>query len=383
MPELPCNSYHVKLQVRVSEEVRCFYEKFGRCIFNLKKVQEKCPIPCNTIKSCECDSDSTSSEPTTTALPTTTEAESCSSDTVQCELKSYIMAVEFDKCDCTKATFTLFVTFGNKELLCSDAPCCVSNESHCDKIFSDKYSICVGIHDYFHLVSTFVINSLPHGILSTGVVNDAYRYEIFRLNKKEDCCESANPECFNIIFPMTENLKNMAFDLKLGGTAVKQIINTEVKIKVRVIGTSARNCSASFPALMVFNKTNCTACLEVCFDDVKCLKKGYEYAFKHDNKCECRCKKEQCAVKHLDDMSLEEIICIFKRFDVVGLSKCTEKTLLSFQICHGPRHIECCEEALSDPSCCTDDSESSDNLCLCPTFKVVSNVSAFSYQFVC
>ena len=77
---------------------------------------------------------------------------------------------------------------------------------------------------------------------------------------------------------------------------------------------------------MSYDADKCEAILEVrtdkCFFDTNT--KGYEYLFNIDpNDC-CVCSPT------LSDMAMT------RRYEVRGVSKCTEKALLTFDICYNP-----------------------------------------------
>jgi hypothetical protein len=100
---------------------------------------------------------------------------------------------------------------------------------------------------------------------------------------------------------------------------------------------------------MSFNTTTCTACLEV--DTTKDYSSMVE-GFKHLYDCGS-VQSEQMASKIMNmNNNPFEILSTFRHYDVKGVSKCTETTLLSLDICAVPlkpvRLVECTDVIVLD-----------------------------------
>jgi hypothetical protein len=314
---MSCEAYQVKLQVNVSDDIRCLYDKLGKVkeLFNLEKAQCK-PSVCSAMPPVVCD-------------------EECDE----------ILSVEFDKCDCNKAIFMLKVWIEKKD---------VSNECQNDcPIFIDvgplakaKYSITMGGHglmqNYRNHIATFIVYALGDDVISSGVVNDCLSYEIFRCDCSAPLARCDEPSaqvsacdanCFRVILPLTKDLLCLVPDFKVGGMLANEIISQAVSTKVRIVGYPMNNCpSIAIPALLTFDKLNCTACFDVCLADVDSLTEGFEYLYKCSARCNkaCDCEQYSLANKTFEEMTR------FRKFDLMGVSKCTETILFSFQVCHGP-----------------------------------------------
>lgn len=89
--------YQITLKVNISEEDGCLYSRYGQKLFDIKNTTGKTACSkCNTCKSCDrhgrCDDRHSGGIDTTPRIP-----------------HAVILDVDVDRCDCTKAVFTLYV----------------------------------------------------------------------------------------------------------------------------------------------------------------------------------------------------------------------------------------------------------------------------------
>jgi hypothetical protein len=193
-----------------------------------------------------------------------------------------------------------------------------------------------------------------------------------------NCCGSLNPiggNSLTITFPMTKEIKCIVPDFRLGGTVLNTLISSQLATKVRVV---SRSCPVfSIPALLTFDKEKCSVCLIISLEYIALNKQdlvGFEQFFGAYG-CAKRCCNATNIANRLsasdarstlfgqnccdEDKSNDSILCeIVKRYcdcclgpassafmqflasakklDVMGLDKCTEKVLFTFQVCYVP-----------------------------------------------
>lgn len=175
------------------------------------------------------------------------------------------------------------------------APFTVAGEGY-DSVKLSLYSTATGCD---RELLTFLVNPLPSNVVSTGVVEKCYSYEITRvpcrvLNTEETCdgefalCEDGvtkvelqpseccricadqkktlEPTVMRVTFPLTKELKCLVPDFGLPGTVVNRLAGT-VYTLVRIVST----CPVKFaiPAKLYFDNKKCTVCLEVSVDHLK------------------------------------------------------------------------------------------------------------------
>jgi hypothetical protein len=200
-------------------------------------------------------------------------------------------------------------------------------------------------------------------------------------NPLGDCCCANVPPFFGgdvlqISFPLSEASKCILMDFGLSGTLLNIALSNIIKIKVRIVS----NCPVkfSFPALLTFDREKCKACLEVrpLFAipqegmpggalNPHYLIAGYEYMYgtlgcllsgAPVNFAELVCNDDYQASQYIfanisepldndgdsinpDKPFLERANALYRLFasstklDVMGVDKCVEKVLFSFQLC--------------------------------------------------
>jgi hypothetical protein len=232
-------------------------------------------------------------------------------------------------------------------------------------------------------IFTFVVKPLNNNSFSKGVVDELNEYEITRIpclnEKKWLGFEDSNVNELKIVVPMTQNIKCLVPDFGFSGLLLNSIVGSELKTKVRVVST--RKCSFSFPALMTFDKENCTACLEILVDAelMRCLRKGFAYLYPDLSEC--------------DSSKFFSYLTSLRNFNVVGVIKCTETVLFSFDICYlhykkstydlkkeNQKHSDSDDEWQSDNK----ESKKNDSKCNEPpnaSLKVVTTLKDYCYEF--
>jgi hypothetical protein len=383
--------YQINLQVKLPEEDSCLYSRYGPSLFNIRKVDTgKC------VEKDDCCNDSCSTE---------------------CDEKKYkpkipdaaILAIDIDKCDCTKAIFTIFV-----RLLCNkNAPADIENlyKGPLDRFFeSGKFTITSGASGLEREIITFSVNPLPVNVTASGVIDKCYTFEIFRVpcRKLKNCTEeecdcdfpcnavktSVSFDSLQIMFPLTKEIKCLVPDFGLHGTYLNIALGTLVKTKVRVV--SLGPIKFSVLGLLTYDKDTCTVCLEISLHTFKVntdYTNGYEHLmgpFLCNDGC---CDDSEIAIEALncilhDDNPITAAIKFFKllasskKLDVMGLDKCIEKVLFSFQLCYVPFQKLC----LSDCGSKCDTEICSDLVYGLPdvknTYRVQTDSPEYSYELV-
>lgn len=265
-----------------------------------------------------------------------------------------IIDISFDKCDPTKASVVFSLSVEQ------------------DK--SEKVEIGLCVTDFntsvvtFRLIKTIEINALPSNIFSSGIVNECYNYEIHRFcpggftecpdeeegdedMPQDDALISTNIDCMKIIFPMTKEIKCLAPDFGLQGMLANQFIESTLHSRVRIVSVGPN--PVIIPASLTYDKEQCTACLTLnntIFNDdgtktlfgesMKSDMNGYEHLFgsrgcEHlKNKFQIECPTEtsdECCL-----VNLFQYLSFFRKFNVMGVDKCSQTVLFSFELCTVP-----------------------------------------------
>lgn len=346
---LPFDCYHVKLHLTISEEDRCLYDRFGVNHFSVKV-------------DCEEEDDS---------------------------LK-FVGRVTIDKCDCTKALFDVYVSLPFRrdyvalyqKLLDYLKEHEISEPTPYDVIKaldtktlheSRRFNICAGSGKHEVEVASFEVNPLPYNVLSSGVLNECCKYEVFRVNClfQSDYCglleeQDLHQFCllepllggmntFRIIFPLTKEIKCLVPDFGLGGTLANAVSSVGRKVKVRLSISSP--FKLVIPATLTVDKENCTACLDYYFHpkdkNSLVVHSGYESKF---DKLGCVADYVQEvglqkmwnynieARETLEDLFNSKAVRLFlqngikllktaTKIEVLGVDKCSETVLFVFQLC--------------------------------------------------
>ena len=313
MPSPTKDCYQVKVNATMTSELKCLYEKLGVGMF---QVELTCPPEEST-------------------------------------LNPEILEVEFDKCDCSKVTFTVYVELPN---VLDTSGCVVET-------LPVEHRVTTTGHMRPVPITVFTVYPLPQTVSSRGFDTECYEYEICRVPCQSQCvtecseCPEActNPNSFRVVFPLDKGVACLIPDFGLSGFYLKNLVSSSLKTKVRLCPANAppkEGCGGIPGALLSYDPERCEACLEFCDsqEEYECISKGYEHLFNYSG---C----PPCAVK-IEDMALT------RRFNVKGVSKCTETTLFSFELCFKPPLVENSDSVMN--------------------YKIVSNVDGETcYEFFC
>lgn len=512
MPNSYCryDCYQVTLQVNITEEDSCLFSRYGPSIFNINKVGST--FDCS---SCKGSRERRHHERHTTELPSTTNNGSSDSDsdhdhhsdseyhnghvTVKAKMpQAVILDITVDRCDCTKATFILFVrlpcksidaddfnvdclndlssginsvvdtlnaaintyntqtpipsplapTITNKADLLTDLSNVINDvsgdvficpladiaslntEIHTmkatvkdliqgefsdnithdskqllellndlshklkfeQKFKSEKFIITSGASGYERALITFLVNPLSKNVVSTGVFDKCYAYEITRVAPRVfepatppiyevrdlakcldgrkiridtsdciKCCPITQPVLapnnLHITFPLTKELKCLLPDFNLPGTYINAVEGS-LPTLVRIVAACPQKYS--FPAKMTFDKIECTVCLEI---NEYIAKRSYD--------------PYNCEFK-LGDCNFFQFLSCARKFDVVGIQKCTEKIFFTFQVAEVPYRSFCVDACGCKVKTIIDRSFDADDVAA--SFKVISE-GAYTYDF--
>lgn len=298
--------YQVKLPVVLTEEEVCLQEKLGDSIFHITREGE------------------------------------------ETELSEFVLGVEFDKCNCTLATLCLYVELSEKvdeltpgETTVAETTSAETTVPICDVEFApSKFTVSVKAGTHNKSLSTFVVYPLGQGVTASGTFSETFNYEITRVPCFDTSDAAQVPRKLRLVVPLTKSLQCLLPDFGLNGLLLSQTIQTELRAKVRLV--SATPNKFSLPAVVSFDKERCTACLEFDADkNYDAMVKGYKHLYDCGN-----VQSEEVANKIMNpDSNPFEILSMFRRFEVRGVAKCTEKTLLAFDLCHVPlkpaRVVDC------------------------------------------
>lgn len=469
-PLSPCgyDFYQLKMHVNLAEDDSCLFQRFGSSIFNVKL--------CDASPICTACGISGSSDGDLTKIghPKLQDAT--------------IIRVDIDKCDCTKATFTVVVRLPcvreckpDEEIITSyeavwdtfiqnwelqrnfppipsfvleaydafvtaldaeEQDCLAivnsiealleeltnlkkyyeSAASAIDEVItalesllelygeravhvkpgtshhSRKFCLVSGASGFERSLVTFLVKPLPANIVSTGVVTECYSYEITRIRPKilqlndkngyvclndntkyipaeegEICDESTelsnsciptdltyDPSRMQITVPFTEEIRCLVPDFNLPGTLINSNVGALGTI-VKVVAQCPR--PFAFPAMLTFDKTNCTACLNVDIIELRNLFEQRQEALNYGHAFgTLGCNNGNTTLRYsflcapdfqgadqfgqalFNSSSPSDVFAFFasiRRFDVIGVHKCTERSLFSFQICMVPQPEYC------------------------------------------
>ena len=299
--------YQVKLQVNLNEEEQNFFEKFGESIIKISRSKD------NNVLS-------------ESIVETTLNKKSPSilNVTAYVELERLFENVEETE-NLLQETTMPATTVPETTVPETTEPPLGGGSS----VEPARFNIFVRAGKYENRLVTFVVYPLKENVVAKGTFNDNLEYEITRVPCYDTSESAEEPRKLRLVVPLTKDLQCLLPDLGLSGLLLNQAIETNLKTKVRIV-TSTPNM-VSLPAVMSFDKESCTACLEFDADkDYESMVKGYKYLYDCEN-----VKSEELANKIMSPMSKPfEILSMFRSFEVKGVAKCTEKTLLSFDICH-------------------------------------------------
>lgn len=449
--------YQINLQVNLSEEDSCLYNRYGLSLFNIKKIEtgkcieyscdEKSDDKCCHRKSCNDKNKTVNTNVTNATTPTVStvttvtpdistpvtvcenndtcnndciindddnkENNSTDSDSTDSNENSYsensensensdknsddnsdeytndcnvsecddecayvndcfkskkptipdasIICIELDRCDNTKAIFTLFVRLSRKKTCNKKSQRLFENE---------KFMLTSGGSGHEKEIVTFVVNPLPANVSASGVFNKCYTFEITRVPCRKfkhcnnDCCknkynesDACSPELtfiggdtLQIMFPLTKEIKCLTPDVGLSGTLLNITLGTLIKSKVRIVSNGP--IKFFIPALLSYDKETCMVCLEISTRLLRDGVKGYEHMFGTfgcvigDNclvpNCQCDAEGSRIITDIINDDSptafskFFNLLASSKKLDVMGVDKCVEKILFNFQVCYVP-----------------------------------------------
>ena len=117
MPDIRCryDCYQINLQVNLSEEDSCLFSRYGQSLFNIKNCSLEDDCRSCILLSDDCDAISS-------AIPARTSVPVKIPDAV-------ILGIDIDRCDCTKATFSLHVRLPSKSFKEAALKCAVQDVS--------------------------------------------------------------------------------------------------------------------------------------------------------------------------------------------------------------------------------------------------------------
>jgi len=264
---------------------------------------------------------------------------------------------------------------------------------------AQKFCITSGASGHEREVITFNVAPLKSDVVSTGVFDKCYSYEVTRVPDRvpcgsalercttltginytidsKDCCGICNvaeplwvPDTVRIMVPMTKQIKCLVPDFGLTGTFINAALGS-IDTLVRLVSCSP--CKFCLPARLSFDKEKCMACLDISIayimnpstycNDIA----GYEHRFSCCEEFGSGCKSgcRDCDVAQLKTtlmciqsefatdvnnhvtnadralwMTLGntafQLLAKSKRIDVMGVNKCAENVLFSFQVCYFP-----------------------------------------------
>jgi len=250
---------------------------------------------------------------------------------------------------------------------------------------SKKFTIFSGSSGYERKLITFLAKPLDENVTSIGTVDKCHTYKIARVpcrdfvvsstegtapNKKyyakckTQCgdtiklvevpapivpqqCKALEPNAVKITFPMTKAIKCLVPDLPLPGAYLNSYLGT-IGTKVRIV--SSCPVKFSIPAVMLFDKENCSVCLVI--RNVPCCDKlSSEFGHNHmfgsfgccDDDCAVKCADDKLAVAIVNsgENRIMRLLSSARKLDVMGVHKCVEQKLWSFQVCSTPYETFC------------------------------------------
>ncbi len=279
---------------------------------------------------------------------------------------------------------------------------------------SCKFVITTNASGHPRELITFLVNPLPYNVVSSGVVDRCYTYEMTRVpcRKLKDCHDSDSQCCaaktefggntLRVMFPLTKDIKCLVLDLGLSGTMVNYVLGTLVKTKVRIV--SRGPIKFAFPALITFDKESCTVCLEIFTRYIAQAKavcgdgnmNGYENRYgvfgcvaggAIDCPLDLMCEPDanganilSQAVYNHNDSHFFRLLASSKKLDVMGVDKCVEKVLFSFQVCHVPYKnvvVDKCGKKYNTVFACEEDAKAFKS-----SYRVMSDVGEYSYEYL-
>jgi hypothetical protein len=234
-----------------------------------------------------------------------------------------------------------------------------------------KFTISTVVNGQNKNLVTFRVNPLQNNTVSEGVVSDHHSYEAVRvpcrtvteeslsrvtcltenqvddilLQLSQECCSacmSSDPVLFpntmRIVFPLSKEIRTVVPDFGTVPNGITNYMIGKKYTKVRLVMRNGWNSSA-YPALMCFDKENCSACVEFSLPLDDYNRSGYEQNFGNLNYCGRGIQNDQgCESVSLPNNVLEafDMLAMARKIDIMGVHKCTEVNLFTFRICNVP-----------------------------------------------
>lgn len=290
--------YQVKLHTTITSELKALYDQLGASVFSIKVSTTFDPI---------------------LNVPT---------------LSPEILDIDFDECDPCSVVFTLYIELPYVLLVNPQVDINPQDNIPDSSILPVEFRISTTSQFNSVAVSTFTIYPLPDNVNSRGFETACYKYRISRIQCKcvstRGCgCNILPPTKFKIVFPLSKKIACLIPEFGLSGFYLRNLISSSLKTKVRMIPTTivpAKDSGRIPAALLSYDPTTCTALLEFDEAEYTSILTGYEYLFNYN-------PSNPANPPTIQDMAM------LRRYEVKGVSKCTEKTLLTFDLCFDPALI--------------------------------------------
>jgi hypothetical protein len=292
--------YQVKVHATMTNDLKCLYEKLGTGMFEIIALLDH--------------------------------------DISPLLADPQILEVEFDKCDTSKVTFTVYVELPRVTLDGIDFdPVDGQNDV---RVLPVEYTIRTKGHLHTLELVTFTVYPLAYdgvyqsppvhtgAVTSAGYETECYSHEQCRIQCANECDIPA-PDSFRVVFPMNRDVACLIPEFGLNGFYLKNLVSANLKTKVRLVSGNNPNAVIA-AALLSYDPERCEACLEFSEADAGEIVTGYEYLFTADS-----IGMTSVSVRTYNQPSLSEM-ATNRRYNVRGVSKCTEKDLFTFEICFKP-----------------------------------------------
>lgn len=286
--------YQVKLHSKISSELKSLYNQLGSGVFTISVTStfdESLNVPV---------------------------------------LNPQIIRIDFDECDPCDVLFTLYIELPYVLLVNPQVDINPQDNIPDSSVLPVEFQIGTSSQLNSISITKFTIYPLPEDVSSRGYETKCYRYYITRIScicPNGRCpCEIASPTKFKIIFPLSREVACLIPEFGLSGFYLKNLISSNLKTKVRLVPSSITPAkdSGRIPAgLLSYDAKTCTALLEFDQSEYSSIITGYEYLFNYNF-------LNPANPPTLQDMAM------LRRYEVRGVSKCTEKTLLTFDVCFDP-----------------------------------------------
>jgi hypothetical protein len=236
--------------------------------------------------------------------------------------EALIADVTVDKCDCTKATFLVYVNLLEKP--------------------SRRFKIVSGTSASGTVLKTFEVyplrtNDDNERVVSSGVFTKCGNLEMFKVGcLVRDASSTDQPPkfegCLRLIVPLTKELKCLVPDFGFNNPVINETVNECLKVPVRLV--SKGSCNLVYPACLSYNKKDCNVCLEIELgsDNLTVPRHVKTHNEKFgDLGCNAVCDPDFI----FTPLDWKKLLLV-RKLDVMGVDKCCETVLFSFQVCYEP-----------------------------------------------